>query len=113
MNPLGKLANFPKAEIVLLSAECISGRRSHFNILSSLHSFSPKKFQQNGEEGQRRGFFSFFLNPNTNRGCQKLFYVRLLRYLFFFLFENTFRYRILKIELMIHNKYVHAVYIIA
>lgn len=60
MNPLGKLANSPKAEIGLLSAECISGRRSHFNILSSLHSFSPKKFQQNGEEGQWHGFFPFF-----------------------------------------------------
>lgn len=58
------------------------------------------------------GFFLFFKNPNTSRGCQKLFYVRLLRYLFF-LFEITLRYRILKIDLMIHNKYVHAVYIIA
>lgn len=36
---------------MVLSAEYISGRKSHFTILSSLHSFSPKKFQESGEDG--------------------------------------------------------------
>lgn len=56
--------------------------------------------------------FSFFFIQTLAGAAKSCF---MLDYLgtFFFLFENTFRYRIIKIELMIHNKYVHAVYIIA
>lgn len=111
MNLLGKLANFPKAEIVLLSAECISGRRSHFNVLSSLHSFSSKKLQQNGEEGQWRGFFPLIFLIQILAGAAKSCFM--LDYL-----GNFFFFCFLKIHLgteylMIHNKYVHAVYIMA
>lgn len=58
-------------------------------------------------------FLYFFLIQTLAGAAKSCFLLDYLGNFFFFLFENTFRYRILKIELIIHIKYVHAVYIIA
>lgn len=70
---------------MVLSAEHISGRKSHFSILTSLHSFSRKKFQESGEDGTMAwGFFVCFLLQTLAGTAKSNILLDYLNNLFFF-----------------------------
>lgn len=56
---------------MVLSAEYVCGRKSHFNILTSLHSCSPKKFQELGEDGTMAWIFFICFLLQTLAGTAK------------------------------------------
>lgn len=75
---------------MVLSAEYVSGKKSHFNILTSLHSLSPKKFQESGEDGTMAwGFFICFLLWTLVETAKSNILLDCLNNLSFFFFLKT------------------------